>query len=204
MSRPCRTALLAVTALLFTAGAAAAQACLGIPSRDGQIALAGAYTRMNDFDAVGGEFHVDVSGPASFGFAYSRDFARASTGDADDVNSFEARLAYELFLVDPSVCAVAGVRYLDAPVERLGVPVGFGFGKTLRGDRLSATLYGLPQYVWLRQDLIGTDDVETSNEFMAEAGVTLGFLPFFVGGAVVVSTMDDDDARFRLRAGFLF
>ena len=39
----------AAAALLLVAGPAAAQACLGIPSRDGQIAVAGNFARPRPF-----------------------------------------------------------------------------------------------------------------------------------------------------------
>lgn len=214
MSRGNSTAVLAVAMLLSTAAAAAAQACIGLPTRDGQIAVAGAYSRMDDLNAVGGQFHADVSGPFSLGFGYSREFGRSEAlldGVSGDVQIYDARASYELYLLDPSVCVVTGLWYMDnarpGVEERLGVPLGFGFGKTLRGPSASATLYALPQYVWLRQvDDVpdGDERVRTSNEFMGEAGVTFGFAPFYVGGAYLVSTVSDPDSRFMLRAGFIF
>ena len=208
MSPPLRIILLTLVTLGASATGAAAQACLGLPSRDGQIALAAAYGIGDDFDTLGGDFHADVTGPASLGFSYARDVGDAEAlpaGSDGDVNIYAARAAYELYLLEPSICGVAGIWFRDSGVERLGVPLGIGFGKTLRGERVSTTVYALPQYVWLREDPnVAGVDATTSNEFMGEAGVTLGLLPFYVSGGVVVSTIEGEDARFLIRAGLLF
>lgn len=208
MSRSPLVLAFAAIALLVTAGAAAAQACLGLPTRDGQIAVAGAYGVNDAYNTVGGQFHIDVTGPASFGFGYSRDTGMDALagGEEQEAHLFEARGAYEMYLLEPSICAVAGVWYQDVTgMEQIGVPVGFGFGKTLRGESLSTTLYAIPQYVWLRtmfdDDMLPDDD---SSEFLGEAGITLGFLQFYVGGGVAVTTIDDQDPRFTFRAGLFF
>lgn len=208
MSRTSLALATATAALLATAGAAAAQACLGLPTRDGQIAVAGAYGVNDAYNTLGGQFHIDVTGPASFGFGYSRDTGMddLAGGGEQSADLFEARGAYEMYLLEPSICAVAGVWYQDVTgVDQIGVPVGFGFGKTLRGTSVSTTLYAIPQYVWLRtsfDDALLSDD--TSSEFMGEAGLTLGFLQFYLGGGVVVTTIDDQDPRLTFRAGLLF
>lgn len=205
MRHPFLPAATAVTALLLSAGAAAAQACLGLPTRDGQIAVAATGTHDGD-TRFGGEFTADVTGPAAFSFGYG------GLGGDDDRQQFTARASYEFYLVDPSVCAIGGVLYEDTPEgavqERLGVPLGFGIGKTIRGRQLDATVFGIPQYVWLQDERVilpgGETDTESSNEFMAETGITLGFRSFYVGGSVVVTTFDDSDPGFRIRAGLLF
>lgn len=201
MSHRSFSAAAAVAVLTLSAGGAAAQACLGLPTRDGQVAVAG----MGDFseiDRYGAEFNVDVTGPAAIGFSYGAD-----TSDGGR-RVFAGRVSYDFFLVEPSICAVAGLRFAndEAPDvdERLGVPVGIGFGKRIRGDRFSTTVFAVPQYVWLREKRLASDDVVTSNEFQAEAGVTLGFVPFYVGGAIVVTTIDEADPAFRIRAGLTF
>ncbi|NIP80950.1 MAG: hypothetical protein GWM90_17730, partial [Gemmatimonadetes bacterium] len=62
-----------------------------------------------------------------------------------DSQVFTGRLSYDFFLVEPAVCAVAGVRYAtdEAPGvdERFGVPVGIGIGKRLRGERVDVIVY---------------------------------------------------------------
>ncbi len=205
MPRPLPILLLTVFALA-AADSAAAQACIGLPSRDGQIAATAALTLAEDYNALGGEFTVDATGPMSFGFGYSRDTGMDELvgGGERHVTTFDARAAYELFLVDPSICAVAGLWYQDAAVEQFGVPVGFGFGKTLPGRALSTTLYAIPQYVWLRETPGGDLDDRTSNEFMARAGVTFGLQQLLFGGDVTVTTFGADNPRFALRAGFIF
>lgn len=195
-------------ALLLAAGGAAAQSCLGIPTRDGQISLAAVGGSLDGEGQYGGEFTADVTGPAAFAIGYG------GIGADGDRQIFTARASYDFFLIEPSVCGVAGLWFDSAPGvgldERLGVPVGVGIGKTLRGDRFSTTVFAVPQYVWLREKLtpLLAPDAEgetvTSNEFMAEAGVTFGFLPFYVGGSVLVTTFDDSDPGFRLRAGLMF
>lgn len=194
MSMP-RTLVLTAAALAGAALPAAAQTCLGIPSRDGALAVLGQYATLESWSEVGGEFHADVSGPGAFGFSY-----RTGTEDGDP-STYELRGAYDLYLLEPSICLVAGLQYmeLDSPAvsERFGIPVGLGLGKTLDTGRFATTVYAIPQYMWVR------DDVETSNEFVGEAGVTLGILPVLVNGAIVLNTVYDEPA-FRIRVGLLF
>lgn len=197
---------LALAGLILAAGNASAQACIGLPTRDGDIVLMGNYAITEDYHAIGGEFTADATGPLTFGFGYSRDTGMDELigGGEQHVTTFHGRAAYELYVVDPSICGVAGFQYQDSNVERLGIPVGFGFGKTLNGPRASATIYAVPQYVWLQEKPGGALPDETSNEFMAEAGVTLGLRHLLLGGALLVSTFEDDQPRFLIRAGFLF
>ena len=196
---------LAGAALLLSAAGAAAQSCLGLPTQDGEISLAGVYANLDDDSHYGVEMTADVSGPAAFGFGY------AGLGADGDRKIVSARASYDFFLIEPAVCGVAGVFFDDNPApgidERLGVPIGLGIGKTLRSPSFSTTVFAIPQYVWLREKQVldgVTGDAETSHEFMAEAGVTLGFRPFFVGGSVVVDTFEGSDPGFRIRAGLLF
>ena len=198
-----RVLLLTAAGLLSPIGGAAGQACVGLPTRDGAIALAGSYTTLEGRDEVGGEFNADVSGPGAFGLAYR-------TGLEDGPSTYEVRGAYDLYLLEPALCVVAGVRYTDvesgAVSERLGVPLGFGVGKTLGAARVSATVYAIPQYVWLREvrrDALGAEEVDTSNAFAGEAGVTLGFLPLFANAAVTLDTVNDEPGL-RIRLGLIF
>lgn len=197
-----RLVVLALGGLLMGAATASAQACLGFPSRDGDLVVAGSW---DGADEVGGDFHADVTGPGSFGFAYR-------TGlDDEDLSIYELRTSYDLYLLEPSMCLVAGLRFTDLGSdsevsERLAVPVGFGVGKTLDTGRFATTVYAIPQYVWLREvrtTAVGGDDVGISNEFTGEAGVTVGVLPVFINGAFTVGTLDSDRA-FRIRVGFIF
>lgn len=198
-----RIGVLTTAAFLMGAAGVAAQACLGLPTRDGDIAVAASYAASNGVSEVGGDFHADVSGPGSLGFAY-----RTGTDDSPG-SSYEVRGAYDLYLIEPAVCGVAGVRFTDRTAvtgaERLAVPVGLGIGKTMRGDRLTATVYAIPQYMWVREDRSapGIEDEDTSHEFTGEAGVTLGLRPLFVNGAITLDTLDDDPA-FRVRVGVIF
>ena len=198
-----RILFLTAGGLLTTIGGAAGQACVGLPTGDGAIALAGSYTAVEGRDEVGGEFNADVSGPGAFGFAYRTDLENGPS-------TYEVRGAYDLYLLEPAICVVAGVRYTDgasgAVSERLGVPVGFGVGKTLDAGRVSATVYAIPQYVWVREvrrDALGGEEVDTSNAFAGEAGVTLGLLPLFVNGAVTLDTANDEPGL-RIRLGLIF
>lgn len=196
---------LAATALLLSAGAVAGQSCLGLPTRDGQIALAAAAGSLDGETQYGGEFMADVTGPAAFGFGYG------GVGADGDRQIFTARASYDFFLLEPDLCAVAGVTFDNAPGggldERLGVPIGIGVGKTIRGRAFSTTIFAVPQYVWVREKsaLAGADDdIDTSNQFMAEAGVTLRFQALYIGGSAIVTTFDDNDPGFRIRAGLVF
>lgn len=200
-----RLVLLLAAATLASASTVAAQACIGMPTRDGEIALSGTYLRVDDRSELGGEFHADLSGPASAAFGY-----RTGTGDSDQT-TYEGRLAYELDLVEPSLCGVAGLRYDDDPApsvsERLSIPVGFGVGKTLHRDLFSTTIYAIPQYVWVREtrtDLVdGPEHTETSNEFSGELGLTFGFMPLLLNTALTVNTVEEEPAL-RIRLGLVF
>lgn len=199
-----RAVAIALTSAFVPAGVSA-QACLGLPSSDGQIAVAASGTAIDDDVELGGEFHVDVTGPASFRFEYGN-------GHDDGIGrSYAALGGYELYLLDPSICGVAGLSYTsdsEPGVDQLGISAGFGIGKTLRAERFTTTIYAIPRYVYLvenRVDVVGTEDLDdTSNEFMAEAGVTVGIAPLFVGGGVILSTIGDGDPAFRIRVGIVF
>ena len=169
----------------------------------------GSGTLVNgDFEA-GGEFHVDVTGPASFRVAYNNGHTEdlSGGGEVRIGRSYSALGAYELFLLDPSICAVGGGFYTtDAGPgidDQFGIALGFGLGKTLEAESFSATVYAVPQYVRLQETTV-LDETLHSNEFMAEAGVTFGFMPFFVGGAVTLTTVGDADPGLKLRVGLLF
>lgn len=204
MRHPIPGLAVAVTALLFTTGGAAAQACLGLPTRDGQIALAAAGSRTDGDTRYGVELAADVSGPTAFAFAYD-----GIDGEGDR-QVFSGRVTYDFFLVEPEVCAVGGALFDTAPgagiEDRLGFPVGLGLGKTVPGPGFSATVFAVPQYVWVRETRSEIPDEKTvsSSEFMAEAGVTLRLLAFYVGGSFLATTFDDSDPGFRLRAGLVF
>lgn len=198
----------AVVALALVPAGVAAQACLGLPSADGQIAVGATGTvSAGDFD-LGGEFHVDVTGPASFRIGYNN--GHTETFGSEDIRvgrSYSALGAYELYLLDPSICALAGgVYYTDAGPDiedRFGVSLGFGIGKTLEAEAFSATIYATPQYVRFWETTV-LDETIHANEFMAEAGLTFGFAPFFVGGAVTLSSVEGVDPGLKIRAGVLF
>ena len=102
-----RAPALAIALSAFVPGGLAAQACLGMPSSDGQIGVAATGTAVDDDFELGGEFHVDVTGPASFRVEYGN-------GHDDGVGRTSAALgSYELYLLDPNICGVAGVSYTN-------------------------------------------------------------------------------------------
>lgn len=185
-------------------GSLAAQACLGMPSSDGQIGIAATGTSIDGELEVGGEFHVDVTGPASFRIEYNN-------GHDDGIGrTYGAMGAYELYLLDPSICGVAGAFHTsnaEPGHDQLGLNAGFGIGKTLQAERFTATIYAIPRYVYLIESRVvagGGEADESSSEFMAEAGVTFGIAPLFVGGGLTLSTIGDGDPGFRIRVGILF
>ncbi|HUG39728.1 MAG TPA: hypothetical protein VMM12_04550 [Longimicrobiales bacterium] len=199
-----RVLVLTTAGILTGAAGAGAQACLGFPTRDGSIAIAASYGDMDGWTEIGGDFHADVSGPGAFGFAY-----RTGTGEGEP-STYELRGAYDFYLLEPAICVVGGVRFMDvgsaAVSERLGVPVGLGIGKTLDTGRFATTVYAIPQYMWVREvrtGALGDEVVETSNEFTGEAGLTVGILPLFLNGAITLDTLDDEPT-FRFRVGLVF
>lgn len=214
-------ALAAAGAVLST-GSAAAQACLGVPTRDAQFNLRGDVGFPEETKQYSAVVTADLNGPLSFEL-------NAGLIDIDEVEdngvSFGGKLAYELpGLTQASICPLAGGQYstltaeetaggvtFEADASSLVIPIGIGVGKTLPlGTTSSFTLYAQPQYLHIRSSIdanvgdIEFEEEETGNEFGIDAGARLGLGRFLVGGAVNWATIEEYDPVFSVTAGLTF
>lgn len=203
--------LIAAAALVFTAsGDALAQVCLGFPTMGGQYAIAGLIGFEDGATSYGAGVDFDLTGPLAFDFGYT-----LTTIDEidDNANTFAGRGSWELPFTGASVCPNAGITYssfgtdilgVDLDVSAIVVPVGVGIGKSFNASpTLKATLFGNPQFFYIREKFegAGEEETETSSEFGADIGATLGTSRFFVGGGIFFTTIEDSDPTFNLRVG---
>ena len=206
----------AMTALLFTAVTteAAAQACIGVPVRDGQIAIEGQLGIADGLKTYGVAATANLAGPLTVQGGYT-------LLDLDDVdenaNGFHANLAYEVPVKSLSACPVVGVSYakwsqsflgVDLDVSETVIPIGFGIGKTIpAGTSLGLTLYAIPQFLHIRGKIEASDDTgsesaeENSNEFGSVFGFRLGSSAVYAGASVMFTTIEDSDPTFGVAIG---
>ena len=215
-----------VTALALSLGAIAAaaqtahgQACIGTPIGSRQFGLGGSIGFTDGATSYGVALRANLEGPLSVGVGYG-------LTDVDNVeekvNNFQGSVAYELPLQGISACPVTGLGYsrisgedaefdAEATATNLSIPVGFGVGQTFAaGPSLSVTLFAIPQFVYSRSkgeiSLGGmtVEETETSSEFAASLGITLGTSRLYFGGEVFLTTLDEADPVFSLGLGLIF
>jgi hypothetical protein len=201
----------ALTAVVFSD--VLAQACIGIPIRDGQMAVQGEATgrsREAGLD-LGGRVGVNFNTPFSLDFAVSRPDYDAGRGTV-----IATRLAFEILDYQPSVCPYAGFEYQSRPGPngeadtRVLLPVGIGFGRTVGSARmLSLSLFATPELVFLPGE-DATDPAGFFDEIRARSmgrgtlGLVMG-TPFLYGVAgVQLTTVAADDPVFSLGIGMIF
>lgn len=213
---------LATAGAVLTTGSAAAQACLGVPTRDAQFNVRADVALPENAKHYSAVLTADLNGPFSFEL-------NAGLIDLDDVEdngaSFGGKLAYEVPAVTQvSICPLAGGQFstltaeetaggvtFEADATSLVIPVGIGVGKTLPlGTTSSFTVYAQPQYLHIRSSLeasaggVTIDEETTDNQFGIDAGARVGFGRLLVGGAVNWATIEDYDPVFSVTAGVTF
>ena len=207
---------IAVVLLAVTPLAVWGQACLGSPTADGQYAAAGSIGLTDGAESYGAEVTANLVGPLSLGAGYSLiDIDAVETKG----NSFGAGAAAELTFPAASLCPTARIIYsrfheevfgIVGTVTQIVVPVGFGVGKTLAaGPRSYVTLFGQPQFLWIRTegDLSlggGTlSESETDNEFGVDLGMRFSNASFYAGAAVRLTTIEDSNPVYTMLLGVL-
>lgn len=208
---------LATAGVVFTAGSAAAQACMGVPIGNANFAVRGEVELPDgakEYDAV---LNANMLGPIAFElFGGIVDFEDSEETGA----TFGGKVGYELGLAGASVCPLVGADYttvsddadgVESSVNLLVVPIGIGVGTTLPvGTMGDIALYAQPAFLWMRSSVESTggaieiDESDSTNEFGAEAGAVLGIGRFLLGGSVNFTTLEDSDAVFALTAGVRF
>lgn len=205
-----------VIAALALPGVLQAQACIGVPSADRQFGLAGAMGVTEGQKSYGGELSANLAGPITVGGGY----ALVKPDDVDtNGNHFQGRAAYEMSVANFSVCPTSGVGYTRFHEEEAGesatvtatvIPVGLGFGKSLRaGENMSITLSAVPQWLFVknRAEMTGTINMEaeeSDNAFGADFGVNFGMRSFYAGGGVSVNSFEGSEPVYTFGLGVLF
>lgn len=213
MTRTKRTLTLAVGAL-FLPQLASAQACIGVPSSDGQFTLIGAAGFMDGAKSFGGGVAANLVGPISLGAGY-----RLVTFDDLDTNAnaFNANAAYELSVPSVSICPATGIEYMrwsedvdnvKVTITSTVIPVGVGVGRSfVAGDDFLVTLFALPHFLYVRGTVRGSEGnvsvsvSDSSNEFGSALGIRFGSRTFYAGAGVSITTIEDSDPVFSLSLG---
>ncbi len=204
---------LATAGVAFSAGSAAAQACMGMPIGNANFAARGEVGFADGGKSYTANLNANLLGPIAFELF-------GGLVDFDDIEdngaTFGGKVAYELGLANVSVCPLVGADYttisaeeagVEASVSTLVVPVGVGVGVALPAGGLGdVVLYAQPSYLYMRFSAEEGDEdfSDSTNEFGAEAGATLGLGRFLVGGSVFFTTVEESDAVFSLTAGLRF
>lgn len=204
---------LATAGVVFTAGSAAAQACMGVPIGDAGFAVRGEVSLPESAKTYEAALNANLIGPIAFElFGGLVDF-----DDVDDNGAtFGGKAAYELGIAAASICPLVGVDYTtfsagegasEVELNTLVVPIGIGIGTTLPvGTAADVALYAQPAFLYINSSatIAGEEFDESENEFGADVGARLGFGRFLVGGSVNFTTIEDSDAVFALTAGVRF
>lgn len=98
----------------------------------------------------------------------------------------------------------------EATATTIDIPVGFGIGQTFAaGSNAQFGLFAVPQVVVSRRSAelevggASEDATDTETYFGADIGALFQTGPFFAGGSVFVSSLDDSDAVFSINLGML-
>lgn len=206
--------------LALAPAAAHAQTCLGVPTGHDQSAFAGqvGFTDGARLYGVEGSFHMphDV--------ALVGRFQLRQPDLAEDITTFGGAVAWIAPGAKPSMCPVVGFEYAGGNLTagpsvpgsmypgdsftELSIPVGIGFGGTLRARSVNTTLYAVPQFVWrqLTYDASGAlDDLrrEWETGIMGLFGVNLSRGMLFGGVAGQFATFEHYDSRLILQLGVM-
>lgn len=199
---------------IVTASESLAQSCIGMPIRDGQMALQGEATGRSGEAGLdlGGRVGVNFNTPFSLDFAVAR--PEFDTGRGTTASS---RVAFEIVDYEPSVCPYAGVEYENRPGladdeadTRVLLPIGIGFGKSVGSARLlTLSLFAAPELVFLPgeepEDATGFfREIRARTMGRGALGLVMG-TPFLYGTAGVrLTTVAEDDPLFSLAIGMIF
>jgi hypothetical protein len=208
--------------LVALPGVLSAQGCIGIPTRDGGIAVTVQYVATKRASGFGGTFTADLNGPVSLQAGYR--FADPDNGDSN-INLFNAAVAIEIPRLPFSVCPYVAAEYSthwetlpwkfglpeppeDELVATLNVPLGLAIGRAFAtGPSARLILYGVPHYLYAlnTRTYAGRETAsESVNGFGAELGFRLAGRTIFGGGGVSLTNLEDSNPVFALVAGLAF
>ncbi|HSJ14785.1 MAG TPA: hypothetical protein VK939_10240, partial [Longimicrobiales bacterium] len=148
---------------------ARAQACLGVPSSAGQLAVAGLAGFTEGYALFGGEVSMHapsrITLAARFLVALETESPTAVAPDEEtgNVTSYGGTIAYSVVNAGNfRICPMVGLEYrswdlptavvpppllgTDDEFTELMIPVGLGAGMTLPTGPLNTTLYAVPQF----------------------------------------------------------
>jgi hypothetical protein len=213
------TVAAAVAALgAVSAADAAAQACFGTPTIQGQRAISAGV----GFPDGGTNYHarldVNRGGPTAYQVSFQH---TAPNGVGERVNAVGGGVAYELpsavvpGAIEVMGCPVIGASYAfgtgDAAPSRLDVPIGFGLGARVNiGAGMTLAPYVQPQFVVSRSSSrVGGQTVsDTGHGFGATVGSSVDFGPFYAGVDYTTTQWNDvpasDNNRLGVRVGVKF
>lgn len=198
---------------LGAATAAHAQACLGLPAAQGQMAFQGEVTTLatGERTAYGGRIGVNFDTEYSFEVGVRRPVTDYGRG-----MSAAGLIGYESEMYEPTLCGVFGVRYHETPTETgeevtTLLPLGIGIGKRLgSANSFSLAIFIRPEYMYvLRPEPSGDyetfwDELGHRSEGRGAVGLLLGTPFIFASGTIEVATRDDLTPTVALALGVVF
>lgn len=216
MSRTPRLPVLFATALALFPSVLLAQACIGVPAGNGQVALSGGAGFTEGVKSYGAEAAFNLVGPVSLEAGYSL----VTFDDIDNNgNTVSGSGAFELPVPGLSVCPAAGVSHMrwserfelaEVTLTSTIIPVGMGVGRELpAGPNLFVTLFAVPQFLHVRGTISGSEGgasvsvSDSTNEFGTALGMRLGSDEFYVGAGVNLTTIEGSDPTFGVTMGLV-
>ena len=188
---------------LLTSEGLAAQACLGIPDAS-RAALLGSIQFPENATSFGvsgivGTENSDLYFGGGFGLT-TFDYE-----GSENLKSISGAAAFELGSVaaDVSLCPTVSVGYSwIEDFNTLSIPFGFGVGTTIplgEGENTGLTPYAVPQFIYARASFLDESDSDTY--FGLQAGATVNFDRFLLGGFVSKIFEEGTDAVFGIQGG---
>jgi hypothetical protein len=199
------------------AGQVAAQACLGLPTMDGQATLSGNVGFLENARTYGGAGSYNMAGPVTLGASVS--ITKPSNVN-QDITNLGVLGAYDLGLAGFSACPSAGAQYSTFSAQYFGsfvdataliVPVGVGLGTAIPVGTGSSRLIlsAGPQYLYIRTKLdfstpiLSGEGSRTEHEFSLTLGGALHMSQVYAGAGVSFNTIEDSEATFGVNLGLV-
>jgi hypothetical protein len=201
-----------LVATLALALEARAQVCMGLPSREGQIAVQAEVSSRENTQFYGGRLAMNFNTEYALDFAVRRPQYENGLG-----LTLYGGIGYEMEDYKPPVCFLVGVRHARIPRAEgkdstlTMVPIAVGVGKRLGSARgLSLSLFVLPEYIYVAQPKPETEETNfwrqlgQRSQGRGVAGLVLATPLIFVTGSAEVSTLDKYVPTFTVGFGLLF
>jgi hypothetical protein len=213
----------AVTALLLTAVADAfGQACIGVPSGDGQFALQAGVGLTSGATSYGADFAANVHGPFAVGVSY----ALTNLDDAEPNGStFGSDVAFEVPGVGVSLCPAFGIVYSRASGLSTNIYPGpyttvttVSWSLEVRGGKALSVTPALFATPFAGAGLVFLHSVaqaksggfstpkykKDDSAFSAVLGLLIGSRRVHAGANVSFTTIENSDPLVTLGVGFVF